>query len=175
MEHHRLRSACEERVRRLGLPHRFDTEQLCDAVAAQRGRPIVLRPLATAGAVDAPCGIRVETDSTDYLFYESATSSLHRTHILAHEIAHIVCDHPGSLSLDEHATLAEGINPALIRRMAGRTSYTTQDEREAELMATVIRQRMYQGRVLPPSEPAGAVERWEALFAEPQPRGTGRL
>ncbi|MFJ6943341.1 regulator component [Streptomyces wuyuanensis] len=175
MEHDRLRDACEERVRQLGLPHHFGTEDLCDAVAARRGRPIVLKPLATAGAIDAPCGIRVETDAADYLFYEAATSLLHRTHILTHEISHIVCDHPGSLSLDEHAPLATGINPTLIRRMAGRTSYTTQDEREAELMATVIRQRMYRGRILPPSKPSRAAERWEALFAQPPSRGTGRL
>ncbi|HCA84133.1 MAG TPA: regulator component [Streptomyces sp.] len=167
MEHDRLRVACEDRLRHLGLPHRFGTQELCDAVAALRGRPIVLRPLRTLGAVDAPCGIRVETAGADYLFYEEGTSSLHQMHILAHEISHIVCEHPGSLALDEHASLATGINPTLIRRMSGRTSYTTEDEREAELMATVIRQRMYRGRELPPSRPNKGAERWEALFAEP--------
>lgn len=170
MHNDRLRAACEEQVRLLALPHRFGTQQLCDAVSSLRGRPIVLRPLSTLGAVDAPCGIRVEAVDADYLFFEESTSSLHQLHILAHEISHIACDHPGSMSLDETAPLTTGINPTLILRMSGRTSYTTADEREAEMMATVIRQRIYRGRELPPSQPTEATERWEALFAIP-PKG----
>ncbi|MFB6560564.1 MAB_1171c family putative transporter [Streptomyces sp. NPDC056400] len=98
MDLEQLRAACEARVEALRLPHRFSTRDLRDAVAEQRGRPIILRPL---GALDAPCGIRLETPDADLLFYEEATSPLHQNHILAHEISHIVCDHPGSLELDQ--------------------------------------------------------------------------
>ncbi|MFD4132759.1 DUF6545 domain-containing protein [Streptomyces goshikiensis] len=96
--------------------------------------------------MDAPCGIRLETPDTDLLFYEEATSPLHQNHILAHEISHIVCDHPGSLELDQDTLRAIGFDPTLVRRMSGRTSYTSEDEREAEVMASVIRQLMYRGR-----------------------------
>ncbi|MHC0429454.1 regulator component [Streptomyces sp. O3] len=167
MDLERLRSACEERVAALRLPHRFNTRDLCDAVAALRGRPILLRPLSTLGAIDAPCGIRLETPEVDLLFYEEGTSTLHQNHILAHEVSHIICDHPGSLELGADALAAVGFSPTLVQRMNGRTSYSTDDEREAEMMATVIRQRVYRGRELPPSEPAQGAERWEALFARP--------
>ncbi|MFJ3829001.1 DUF6545 domain-containing protein [Streptomyces sp. NPDC090046] len=70
MDLEQLRASCEARVEALGLPHRFSTRDLRDAVAEQRGRPIVLRPLSTLGAVDAPCGIRLETPDADPLFYE---------------------------------------------------------------------------------------------------------
>lgn len=165
---HQLRNACETRLSALKLPHRFGTGQLCDAVAAERGKPIILRPLESLGVVDAPCGIRVETNTAEVLFFEKGTSPLHQMHILAHEISHIVCDHPGSLSLDGDGTDGLGLDPTLIRRMSGRTAYTTADEREAEVMATLIRQRIYRDRMMPPSRPSKGAERWEALFAEPR-------
>ncbi|MEV4738741.1 regulator component [Streptomyces sp. NPDC049555] len=161
----RLRIACSERLERLNLPHRFGTQQLCDAVAELRGKPIVLRPMDTATTGDLPCGIRVETATADILYFERGTSALHQMHILAHEIGHVLCDHPGSLSLGGDADQALGLNPTLVQRMSGRTSYRNDDEREAEMMATVIRQRIYRGRELPPAQPYDRTERWEALFA----------
>ncbi|MFF3556224.1 regulator component [Streptomyces tsukubensis] len=167
MELERLRVQCEERLAALRLPHRCTTRDLRDAVAALRGKPIILKPLKTLGLLDAPCGIRLETEEADLLFYEAGTSPLHQNHILAHEISHIICDHPGTLELDEDAVRAIGFNPTMVQRMSGRTSYATEDEREAEVMATVIRQHIYRGRELPPSDPSRGAERWEALFAEP--------
>ncbi|MGY4969545.1 regulator component [Streptomyces nigrescens] len=174
MDKVRLRAACEDRLSQLRLPHRFDTKQLISAAADYRGKPIRLRPLDTLGAVDAPCGIRIETPGSELLYYETGTSTLHQMHILAHEISHIVCDHPGTLSLGSDATTALGLNPTLIQRMSGRTSYNTDDEREAEMMATLIRQRIYRGRELPPHEPSRGTERWEALFAVPHQTGRRR-
>ncbi|WP_329376571.1 hypothetical protein OG625_03410 [Streptomyces sp. NBC_01351] len=77
MDLEQLRATCEARVEELRLPHRFSTRDLRDAVAEQRGRPIILRPLSTLGAMDAPCGIRLETPDADLLFYEEGTSPLH--------------------------------------------------------------------------------------------------
>ncbi|NEC17470.1 hypothetical protein G3I50_04210 [Streptomyces parvus] len=109
----------------------------------------------------------METPDADLLFYEEAASPLHQGHILAHEISHIIRDHAGSLELDQDSLRAIGFGPALVRRMSGRTSYTSEDEREAEVMASVIRQLMYRGREAPSSRPAGGAESWDALFAEP--------
>ncbi|MFB7262226.1 regulator component [Streptomyces nojiriensis] len=174
MDLEQLRAACEARVEALRLPHRFSTRDLRDAVAGQRGRPIILRPLSTLGAMDAPCGIRLETPDADLLFYEEATSPLHQNHILAHEISHIICDHPGSLELDQDTLRAIGFDPTLVQRMSGRTGYTSEDEREAEVMASVIRQLMYRGRESPSSRPASGAESWDALFAEPHRKNRHR-
>ncbi|MFF3085716.1 DUF6545 domain-containing protein [Streptomyces nojiriensis] len=147
MDLEQLRAACEARVEALRLPHRFSTRDLRDAVAEQRGRPIVLRPLSTLGATDAPCGIRLETPDADLLFYEEATSPLHQNHILAHEISHIICDHPGSLELDQDTLRAIGFNPTLVRRMSGRDAASAgvarrgtagTPEGDAEVEAAVI-------------------------------------
>lgn len=167
IDERRLRKACEERVDLLNLPHRFTTRGLRDAIAALRGKPIALKPLKTLGAFDSPCGIRFETPSTDILYYEEGTSVHHQRHILTHELCHVYCDHPGSLEIDANTAQALGVNPTLVMRMSGRTSYSTADEREAEMMATVIRQRIYRERESPSRRPKKGPDSWDALFAQP--------
>ncbi|MFD6153588.1 regulator component [Streptomyces sp. NPDC060243] len=170
----RLRAACEKLVDRLALPHGFSTRELCQAIAARRGRPIKLRPLPEAMTADAPCGIRIELPDVDLLLFEEGTSVHHRRHILTHELCHVYCDHPGSVSLDARQASAIGINTTLVARMSGRTSYTTADEREAETMASIIRQRMYRHREMPSRHPARGADSWDALFARPLKRGRSR-
>lgn len=167
----RLRNWCEEQVDLLHLPHRFSTRELREAIAARRGKPITLKPLSTLGAVDAPCGIRVETPSVDVLFYEEGTSVHHQRHILTHELCHVYCDHPGSLEVDANTARALGVNPTLVMRMSGRTSYSTTDERQAEMMASVIRRRIYRDRESPSLQPEKGPDSWDALFAQPFKRG----
>lgn len=162
-----LRRACEKRVESLRLPHRFTTRQLREAITELRGKPIILRPLSTLGSIDVPCGVRLESDEADFLFYEEATSVHHQRHILTHELCHVFCDHPGSLELDPSTARALGINPTLALRMSGRTQYSTADEREAEMMATVIRQRIYLDRESASREPKKGADSWDALFAQP--------
>ena len=166
-ERHTLRASCEQQVDRLHLPYRFDTRALCDAISALRGKPIVLKPMNTLGVTDAPCGIRVETPDADFLFYEEGTSVHHQRHILTHELCHVYCDHPGTLEFDTATGRVLGIDPTLVLRMSGRTGYSTAEEREAEMMATIIRQRIYQERQSPSRKPGKGPDSWDALFAQP--------
>lgn len=166
----RLHRSCEEHIDRLNLPYCFTTRELRDNIAALRGKPILLRPLNTLGAVDAPCGVRVETPEADLIFYEEGTSVHHQRHIVAHELMHVYRDHPGSLEVDATAAHVLGVNPVLALRMSGRTSYSTTDEREAEMLATIIRQRMYRERESPARRPSKGSDRWDALFAQPDRR-----
>lgn len=163
----RLHKSCEEKVDRLRLPYRFSTRDLREAITALRGKPIVLTPMSTFGAIDAPCGIRLETPQADLLFYEEGASVHHQRHILTHELCHVYCDHPGSLEVDADTARALGVNPTLVMRMSGRTSYSTADEREAEMMATIIRQRIYRERESPARQPDKGSDSWDALFAQP--------
>ncbi|MEU0629126.1 regulator component [Streptomyces sp. NPDC005989] len=171
----RLRRSCEKQVDLLNLPHRFSTRELREAIAARRGKPIILKPLRTLGAIDAPCGIRLETPGVDLLYYEEGTSMHHQRHILAHELSHVYCDHSGSLEVDADTAEALGVNPTLVMRMTGRTSYSTADEREAEMMATVIRQRIYRERESPSRHPEKGSDSWDALFAQPIKKGRFRV
>ncbi|MFH9734375.1 regulator component [Streptomyces sp. NPDC017260] len=167
----RLRDWCEEQVDLLRLPYRFSTRELRDAISEQHGKPIILKPLTTLGAVNAPCGIRMETPEADLLFYEEGTSVHHQRHILTHELCHVYCDHPGDLEVDAKTARALGVNPTLVMRMSGRTSYSTSDERQAEMMASVIRRRIYRDRESPSRWPEKGPDSWDALFAQPFRKG----
>ncbi|MFD7070637.1 regulator component [Streptomyces sp. NPDC059913] len=163
----RLRTACEEKVDLLNLPHRFKTRELQEAISGLRRKRIILKPLNTIGALGAPCGMRIETPAADILYYEEGTSVHHQRHILTHELCHVYCNHPGSLQIEVDAAQALGVNPTLVMRMSGRTGYSTADEREAEMMATVIRQRIYRERESASRTPARGPDSWDALFSQP--------
>ncbi|MFD9355231.1 hypothetical protein [Streptomyces sp. NPDC060031] len=127
-----LRKRCESILGRLDLTHPFSLDALCDRVAEQRGRPIRLHPLPKEAAESGVCGLWVGTASVDYVFYEAQTTPLHREHIVLHEIGHILFGHH---SLDGEET--DGRAPTVL----GRTNYTTRQEQEAEMLASMIRIR----------------------------------
>ncbi|MGW4031696.1 regulator component [Streptomyces sp. NPDC004838] len=171
IEDDQLLESCEEKVDRLRLPYRFSTRKLCETMAELRGKPIIMSPVGMLGVIDAPCGIRLETPEADLIFYEQGTSVHHQRHILTHELCHVYCDHPGSLEIDASTAHALGVNPTLLMRMSGRTSYSTEYEREAEIMATVIRRRIYRQRESPSPQPEHGSDSWDALFAQPVKKG----
>jgi hypothetical protein len=82
----------------------------------------------------------VSTNAGDYIFYESQTSALHQEHIILHEVGHLLCEHRvASLSRDEVSELLlPDLDPAMIRRVLGRTCYPVWAEQEAEIIASLI-------------------------------------
>ncbi|MFI0722101.1 regulator component [Streptomyces sp. NPDC021224] len=174
MHDSQVRESHERHINRLGLPYRFTTRELCDAIAMQRGKPITVRPLDTRGKANVPCGVRVETPTGDLVFYEKSASVHHQRHILTHELMHVYMDHPGSLEVDTATARLIGVNPILVLRMSGRTSYSSEEEREAEMFASLVRHRMYREREAPARDPARGSESWEALFAQPSMRSRRR-
>ncbi|WBO68678.1 ParH-like protein [Streptomyces camelliae] len=129
------------RVQALSLPRPFDAAVFIAALAAERGRPIDLVPVA--GRTDTPCGLLVTTDRADCIVYAADTTALHQQHILLHEAAHLICGHheaPPSLS-PAARVLLPNLPPSLVERVLGRTVYTEPQEREAELVASLIRCR----------------------------------
>ena len=136
------------RVEQLELPEPFDAEAFIGALARERGRPIDLLPVADLP--DLPCGLVVTTLDSDWIVYRADTTRLHRQHILLHEGAHILCGHSehgsdggGSMAAAAH-TLMPHLSAELVRGVLGRTAYTEPDEREAELVASLILQRVRQ-------------------------------
>jgi hypothetical protein len=67
---------------------------------------------------------------------------VHQDHIVLHEICHLLCGHAGDDALGtEHARLLfPNLDPAMVGRVLGRTSYSTEEEQEAELLASMIQQ-----------------------------------
>ena len=138
-----LRQRCDVISRAVDLPTPFDLAAFRDRLAAARGRTITLLPMTTGTAGNRPCGMWVATEDADYVFFEEATSPLHRGHIVLHEFGHMLCGHASS-QLDEAelaSLLLPDLDAAMVRRVLTRTSYTRVEEQEAEMTATLILQR----------------------------------
>jgi hypothetical protein len=127
-------------LRDLPMPVPFDARALCEQVAVRRGRPIRLTPVARLTGV---CGLWVATETTDLIFYEQETTHPHQEHIILHELSHLLCNHyPASLPLAEQAqSLLPDLDPEMVQRVLGRAGYSSAEEREAEMLASLIRHR----------------------------------
>jgi hypothetical protein len=132
-------------VRELPLPQPFDAHELCRAVAAQRGREIRVLPMN--GGDSGVLGLWVATEQADLICYEATTTPPHQEHIILHELGHLLCNHyPAQLSGTEHMRmLMPDLDPLMVQRILGRTSYAATEEQEAELLATLIRQAAVPG------------------------------
>ncbi len=134
----RVRRRCKAKLQGLDLPVPFDLQAFCRALEVRRGRQIWLCPVNTR---TGPCGLWVATTKADYLFYEQATTRLHQDHIRLHELGHLVFNHHSSEVLDEELAGVLGLDVELIRRMLARTTYSTDEEQEAEVFATLVLER----------------------------------
>ncbi|ONI88787.1 hypothetical protein ALI22I_17540 [Saccharothrix sp. ALI-22-I] len=143
----RVRKRHAALLRDLPAPVPFDARALCEGLAERRGRSIRLIPVTGLGDL---CGMWVATDTADLIFHEADTTPPHQDHIILHEVAHLLCDHyPASLSVADHArVLLPDLDPDMVRRVLGRAAYSTVEEREAELLASLIRQRDVPDRTL---------------------------
>jgi len=112
--------------------------EVCDRLGQQRGKPIKLLPMALE--VPGSFGLWLSTSAADFIVYQSAgTTPLHREHIIAHELGHLLADHPSDEGDDSvWQALMPDIPPDVIRRVLRRTTYETTHEQEAETLATVL-------------------------------------
>lgn len=133
-----LRDTCETLLDSLPLPRDADVPTFLDSLAEHRGRPIVVQPLPGAGGVGSPCGVWFATEKADYICYEPDTSALHQDQIIFHECGHILFDHRVGIDLSEAERLLPDLGPSLIRRALARTSYSNDQEKEAEMLASLL-------------------------------------
>jgi hypothetical protein len=135
-----IRARCERALDGIDVPRPFDVDSLCAAVSARRGRPLRLLPKPVEAG---PCGIWIAFEHVDVVYYEAGTSTLHKNHIIAHELGHLLCGHnaSGLESPDLLATLFPNLSRALVASVMGRTTYSTVEEQEAELIATLLLER----------------------------------
>jgi hypothetical protein len=167
-----LRRRCESIARRLPMPWPYDARRLCELVSAGRGRPILLLELP---GEEEMAGAWLATDDTDLIFYRPHTTPPHQDHIILHELSHVICGHyPAPKLTDQRHLLFPDLSPALVGRVLSRTTYWSQEEQEAELLASLIWRRAC-GR----SRPRTALRRVDAVLAWPgddvlAARGQGR-
>ena len=124
-------------IRELQVPVPFDLGEFVAGLERQRNRPIRLRPFSSAPG--CPCGLWIGTADADYIYHEAGTTPFHATHIALHELAHMLLGHQHSASWDQFISLlAPDVDQALIRLILGRSAYSTEKEREAETLASLI-------------------------------------
>jgi hypothetical protein len=137
---------CEARLRTVGIPEPFDLDRFADEVSRRRRRRLTLLPKQTSLG---PCGVWLALPDADYVFYEPHTSDLHREHIVLHELGHLVHEHEPTEGIDAEvlAELFPTLDGSVVRRVLARTSYTTVEEQEAEMFASLVR-GIVDGRML---------------------------
>ncbi|MBY8862060.1 hypothetical protein K7711_36675 [Nocardia sp. CA2R105] len=134
-----LRRQCRDLLRELGIHPPLDVETLCRLVGERQGRPI--RLIAQPIPVPGPFGAWIATARADYIFFQSETTPSHQQHIILHELGHLLASHRSEV--DDESMIAMlspdgGLPPQLVRRALQRTSYDTDQEREAETIASII-------------------------------------
>ncbi|MEU8463960.1 hypothetical protein [Streptomyces sp. NPDC029003] len=160
-----LRMQYQALIGRFRLSHPFEVDELCTAIAAERGRPLMLLPMPAVMPVGAGvCGMWVSFGTVDHVYYNVVTSRPHQTHIVLHELAHILLDHRDSTA-PEHGMLEQlfpDLDPAMAARLLGRTRMkaTTRQEQEAELLASVMWQHF---SVVPAAAPTASPEMADTL------------
>ncbi len=154
----RLRRRCERRLENIAIPNPFDLDIFCAVMAAHRGRTLTLRPMPGLSA-GAPCGLWISVQSADYVFYDPETSRLHAEHIVLHELSHMLSGHTSGVNAGRDgkggvggsiSRLVPDLDPRTIDTILGRASYTTAQEREAEMLASLIRARSTLGAAAGP-------------------------
>jgi hypothetical protein len=157
----RVRRRCQVRLRQLTLPEPFDLAELCRSVSAGRGRELQVRAIPGPPSPARPCGIWIATEGGDWIFVDQQTSPLHRQHIVLHELAHMLCGHTASElpETDMLRRLFPDLSPAMVKTVLGRSSYQSEYEREAELLASLILARAQSAVSLMPVTDVSPTER----------------
>ena len=143
MDKQTIRRRCAARVRELTLPTPFDIETFCAMLGQQRGRPIHVYPLPMRWVSSA---IWLMTDTADDILFEQCSTAYHQLHIIFHELGHILCGHqPGLQALQTLLRLSPtelSINLPRLLRLMCRAAYSSEGELEAELFASLLRERV---------------------------------
>lgn len=144
-EMRKLRRECESTLDEMALPAFPDLEMLCAHISSRRGLPLRLIPVSMDPST--PSGIWISTSDEDLIVYESSASRSHQDHIIAHELGHMICHHHHAIGDDSiTSVLFPDLQPNLIRDMLRRAGYTDRQEQEAEIMATVVLERVLRAR-----------------------------
>jgi hypothetical protein len=165
-----VRRRCESTLRDVSAPSPFDVRAFTATVSEKRGRPIHLLPKS---ARIGPCGVWLAMPSADYVFFENATSPLHREHIILHKLGHLLRDHAPAEVIDDRALrlLLPTLDIDVIRRVMGRTNYTAVEEQEAEMIASLVLDRVAVRAapedVVSDSEVAAVIGRLESTLCHP--------
>ena len=145
MRERELGRRCRQMLNSLDIRPPLDVVDLCERVGRQRGKHI--RLVEHSLPVPGPFGAWISTPSAEFILYQKETSGPHQNHIILHELGHILAEHAsderddvlaGELDPSDVRERYPDLDPGAVRRALRRTSYDTEQEQEAELVATII-------------------------------------
>ncbi len=133
----RARTRVRDLLRHVPAPRPWSMNAWIDRLEQHRGRDIDL--VAVDYAPGQPSGAWQRHEDFDLIAYAAGTSPLHQDHIIAHEIAHLLCEHRGECVLTEAeaAAVAPDLSAHLLSHLLTRVT-THADEYEAELIAVFL-------------------------------------
>ncbi|MEV4649016.1 ImmA/IrrE family metallo-endopeptidase [Saccharopolyspora sp. NPDC049357] len=133
----RLVRRLRRQLSELGITGPMGMEEVAERLGKHRGRPTMLVPYPLLAG--EAFGLWLGTTGADYILYQETASPLHREHIIAHEIGHMLCGHESD-EIDDQvmADLIPGGRPDLVRSLLRRTHYDRPKERDAETAASLL-------------------------------------
>lgn len=119
---------------------RLPLDELVRAIAAERGREIVILDSDFSGMQSQLCGLWLGLPQRDLIFISDDLSGIHRDHVILHELAHLLLEHRvvDGATIEEIASLFPSLPPALVSRVLRRSHYDNEQEREAEELASAM-------------------------------------
>jgi hypothetical protein len=154
---HELSRRCRMLVRQLeetvGVPSPFELTAFLERLSGHRqGRPITLLPLPAGELPAGACGLWLALGDSDVIGFPEGLPLHHRDHIVLHEVGHIIAGHHGAVPAGHMLPeLLPDLDPEMVRSVLGRSVYTRVEEREAELIASLVMQRALDGAAAPPA------------------------
>ena len=131
-------------ARELPIPVPWHRDTFIANIAGLRSRPIRLVPTDTAALDGGPCGLWLNGVDEDVILHEVGTSDYHIDQIVCHEIGHMLLGHgQGVGGADDDAfaavdQLLPDIDPATVRAVLGRSDFRADQERDAEMFASMV-------------------------------------
>ncbi len=135
-----LERSCKAKIAGLDLPTPLRLGELEKRLEAVRGRELWI--LDDKGELPAEItGLWVGTATRDYVFHRAGLDGCRVEVSILHEFSHMICEHR-SAHLTDQAWLRRRAPSVMdlgeIEHMCMRRDYGSDDEREAELMASLI-------------------------------------
>lgn len=108
-------------------------------LSRERGMSVSIRPRIPDTTDIVRCGTLYALKNELVITYSPQYSLRHQRQQIFHEIAHVLLDHRGSTSLEvRESALTLGIDPAQVREVLQRSSFSTATEADAELLGTEL-------------------------------------
>lgn len=124
----RVKTAATALIAQLpALPQPWSVDELCERLAEQRGRDVVVHP---ANLPALPFGLWFDDGRRDHIVHRVGVVGYHRDHVVLHEICHMIAGHGTVRQADEE--LAE-MFASMVLKIAGTAPMSDFERRAAAL------------------------------------------